>query len=107
MLSIGVDIGGTKIAAGVVDEDGEIVATTTRSTPATDPELLEAAVADAVAELRGAHQVSGIGVGAATRSPSGSSPSPACPSSSRTTRTPRAGPSTASGPPPTRATCSC
>ena len=42
MLSIGVDIGGTKIAAGVVDEQGRIVATTTRSTPATDPELLEA-----------------------------------------------------------------
>ena len=55
MLSIGVDIGGTKIAAGVVDEDGEIIATTTRSTPATDPEQLETAVADAVAELRGAH----------------------------------------------------
>lgn len=65
MLSIGVDIGGTKIAAGVVDEDGEIIAATTRSTPATDPALLEAAVADAVAELRGEHQVGGIGVGAA------------------------------------------
>lgn len=65
MLSIGVDIGGTKIAAGVVDEDGEIIAATTRSTPATDPALLEAAVADAVAELRGEHRVGGIGVGAA------------------------------------------
>ena len=65
MLSIGVDIGGTKIAAGVVDEDGEIIATTTRSTPATDPEQLETAVADAVAELRGAHEIAGIGVGAA------------------------------------------
>jgi len=65
MLSIGVDIGGTKIAAGVVDEDGEIIAATTRSTPATDPALLEAAVADAVAELRGEHSVGGIGVGAA------------------------------------------
>lgn len=65
MLSIGVDIGGTKIAAGVVDEDGEIIAATTRSTPATDPALLEAAVADAVAELRGEHAVGGIGVGAA------------------------------------------
>jgi glucokinase len=65
MLSIGVDIGGTKIAAGVVDESGEIIAATTRSTPATDPAQLEAAVADAVAELRGAHEVAGIGVGAA------------------------------------------
>jgi len=65
MLSIGVDIGGTKIAAGVVDESGEIVATTTRSTPATDTALIEAAVADAVAELRADHEVVGVGVGAA------------------------------------------
>ncbi|GAA1489600.1 ROK family glucokinase [Brachybacterium sacelli] len=65
MLSIGVDIGGTKIAAGVVDEDGEVIAATTRSTPATDPELLEAGVADAVAELRTDHEVVGVGVGAA------------------------------------------
>ncbi|MBM7500457.1 ROK family protein [Brachybacterium muris] len=65
MLSIGVDIGGTKIAAGVVDEAGTIIAATTRSTPATDPELIEAGVADAVAELRAEHDVVGVGVGAA------------------------------------------
>ncbi|MGP9682145.1 MULTISPECIES: ROK family glucokinase [unclassified Brachybacterium] len=65
MLSIGVDIGGTKIAAGVVDEDGGIIAATTRSTPATDAELIEAGVADAVAELRAEHEVVGVGVGAA------------------------------------------
>src|SRR5699024_8269626 len=65
MLSIGVDIGGTKIAAGVVDGDGEIIAATTRSTPATDAALIEAAVADAVAELRSEHAVVGVGVGAA------------------------------------------
>ncbi|WP_422117369.1 ROK family glucokinase [Brachybacterium sp. UNK5269] len=65
MLAIGVDIGGTKIAAGVVDEDGEIIATTTRTTPATDAALIEAAVADAVAELRAGHEVVGVGVGAA------------------------------------------
>ncbi|WP_246955196.1 ROK family glucokinase [Brachybacterium sp. Marseille-Q7125] len=65
MLSIGVDIGGTKIAAGVVDEDGEIIAATTRSTPATDAALIEAACAEAVAELRGDHDVVGVGVGAA------------------------------------------
>ncbi|GAA1486144.1 ROK family glucokinase [Brachybacterium fresconis] len=65
MLSIGVDIGGTKIAAGVVDDSGEIIAATTRSTPATDTEQIEAGVADAVAELRADHQVVGVGVGAA------------------------------------------
>jgi glucokinase len=65
MHSIGVDIGGTKIAAGVVDEDGRIVASTRRDTPATDQELIESAVVDAVAELREDHEVAGIGVGAA------------------------------------------
>ena len=65
MLSIGVDIGGTKIAAGVVDEDGRILDRTTRRTPATDPELIEAAVVDAVRELQASHQVVGVGIGAA------------------------------------------
>src|SRR5699024_1057059 len=65
MLYIGVDIGGTQIAAGVVDEQGWIIATTTRSTPATDPELLEAGVADDVAELRAEPAGAGVGVGAA------------------------------------------
>lgn len=65
MLSIGVDIGGTKIAAGVVDEEGRIIAATTRSTPAAEPELIEAAVGEAVAELRSEHDVVGVGVGAA------------------------------------------
>ena len=32
-LAIGVDVGGTKVAAGVFDEDGQIVAKLKRSTP--------------------------------------------------------------------------
>ena len=35
-LAIGVDIGGTKIAAGVVDEDGHVLARARRETPGTD-----------------------------------------------------------------------
>lgn len=46
-LSLGIDIGGTKIAAGVVDEDGKIVAQNRRSTPARNPD----AVVDAIVEL--------------------------------------------------------
>lgn len=65
MLAIGVDIGGTKIAAGVVDEEGRILASTRRRTPATDPELIETAVADAVRELSQEHEVGAVGVGAA------------------------------------------
>ncbi|MEJ5868099.1 ROK family glucokinase [Pseudokineococcus sp. 5B2Z-1] len=65
MSTIGVDIGGTKIAAGVVDESGAVLARTRRTTPATDPEAIEDAVADAVAELRAEHDVTGVGVAAA------------------------------------------
>ena len=64
-LTIGVDIGGTKIAAGVVDEDGSLVATTRRNTSASDPGAIQAEVADAVAELRADHEVDAVGVAAA------------------------------------------
>ncbi|PWH05861.1 glucokinase [Brachybacterium endophyticum] len=65
MHSIGVDIGGTKIAAGVVDENGRIRARTRRDTPATDQDLIEGAVVDAVQELRADHEIAGVGIGAA------------------------------------------
>lgn len=65
MHTIGVDIGGTKIAAGVVAADGQVVARVRRTTPATDPAAIRSAVADAVAELRRTHEVSAVGVAAA------------------------------------------
>ena len=50
-LAIGVDLGGTKIAAGVVDADGRIVAERRRPTPtASAGEVIEA-IAELVAEL--------------------------------------------------------
>lgn len=64
-LTIGVDIGGTKIAAGVVDDDGTLVATTRRQTAASDPAAIEAEVTDAVRELRDAYEVAAVGVAAA------------------------------------------
>jgi glucokinase len=63
--TIGVDIGGTKIAAAVVSEDGEILARVRRETPATDVEAIEVATADAVRELRADHEVAAVGVAAA------------------------------------------
>lgn len=65
MLAIGVDIGGTKIAAGAVDEDGRILASTRRRTPATDVPLILDAVADAVEELSRDREIGAVGVGAA------------------------------------------
>ncbi|GEL45442.1 glucokinase [Cellulomonas hominis] len=65
-LTVGVDIGGTKIAAGVVDASGQILVRAFRSTDPRDPEQIEAAVADAVAELRAQYpQVDAVGAAAA------------------------------------------
>ena len=63
-LAIGVDVGGTKVAAGVVDEDGRIIAKLKRSTPAASPARTELAIADAVTELFAHDQVAGRRVGA-------------------------------------------
>ncbi|WP_157180755.1 ROK family glucokinase [Actinopolymorpha alba] len=64
-LTIGVDVGGTKTAAGVVDEHGAIIRDARRETPATSPSEIIAAIGDLVEELRGDHEVEAIGVGAA------------------------------------------
>jgi glucokinase len=60
-----VDIGGTKVAAGVVDERGAILATTHRDTPAHDVRQIEDAIAAVVAELTSSYSVGAVGVGAA------------------------------------------
>jgi len=64
-LTIGVDIGGTKVAAGVVDADGAILCTALRDTPADDPAKTIAVIIEVIAELRAAHDVEAIGLGAA------------------------------------------
>lgn len=64
MYAIGVDIGGTKIAAGVVDDDGHIVAKTRRVSAGLDVDSLDAAIADACTELAAAYPVGAIGLAA-------------------------------------------
>src|SRR5699024_10532277 len=64
-LSIGIDIGGTNVAGGVVDEDGQILADATRATPGTDPASVLDVIADITEELRAQHHVLAIGIGAA------------------------------------------
>ena len=64
-VTIGVDVGGTKIAAGVVDGSGTIIGDARRETPATSPPEIVAAIAEVVQELRGQYPVEAIGVGAA------------------------------------------
>ncbi|MGA4507080.1 ROK family glucokinase [Propionibacteriaceae bacterium G1746] len=65
MLSIGVDIGGTKVAAGVVDLEGRVLRRLTRATPSKDARAVEDAICDVVAELGSSHQVAAVGIGAA------------------------------------------
>ena len=64
-LTIGVDVGGTKVAAGVVDEQGQIIEKLRRATPSASPARTEQVIAGAVNELLGRHPVQAVGLGAA------------------------------------------
>src|SRR5699024_11444649 len=64
-LSIGIDIGGSNVVGGVVDEDGQILADTRRLTPSTDPNRVLDVIVDITDELRAQHHVRALGIGAA------------------------------------------
>jgi glucokinase len=64
-LTIGVDVGGTKVAAGVVDEHGKIIERVRWPTPSASPARTEQVIAGAITDLLGRHQVTAIGLGAA------------------------------------------
>jgi glucokinase len=64
-LAIGIDIGGTKVKAGVVDEDGSVVERATRDTPSTSPTEVEDTIAELVNDLTSRHIVTAVGIGAA------------------------------------------
>lgn len=65
MHALGVDIGGTKIAAGVVDDDGVILAQVRRATDPQDAANIDRAIADAYEELAGSYEIGAIGLAAA------------------------------------------
>jgi glucokinase len=64
-LTIGVDVGGTKIAAGVVDDDGKIVEMVKRPTPAANPSGTIGVISDAIKDLLDRNKVDAVGIGAA------------------------------------------
>jgi glucokinase len=66
-LAIGVDIGGTKVAAGLVDSAGRVVQRARRETPhrSTSAQVVEDTIADVVDELRGHREAVAVGIGAA------------------------------------------
>jgi glucokinase len=63
-LTIGLDVGGTKVAAGVVDDHGKILEKLKRPTP-KDPDAILRVIADVVAELSRRHDVRAVGLGVA------------------------------------------
>lgn len=64
-LAIGIDVGGTKIAGGVVDEQGRILEQARVESPARSTDAIEQAITDLVTDLRTRHDVASVGVGAA------------------------------------------
>jgi glucokinase len=65
-LTIGVDVGGTKVAGGVVDEHGKILAQNRRDTPAEDQAGTRDTIVAVAAELAAQYPaVTAIGIGAA------------------------------------------
>ena len=64
-LAIGVDIGGTKISAGVVNGAGAVIDRERRPTPGSDVAQTEAAIVDVVTTLAARHEIACVGIGAA------------------------------------------
>lgn len=64
-LAIGVDIGGTKVMAALVDTEGKIVRTLRRATPGRDVAQVEDTITEVVTELSAGEDVCAVGIGAA------------------------------------------
>ena len=65
MHAIGIDIGGTKIAGGLVDDNGNLVRELRVPTPSTDADAIVASVVELTNQLSQGEQVVGVGVAAA------------------------------------------
>ena len=64
-LTIGIDVGGTKVLGGVVDESGKVLTTARKDTPRQGGSALTQTIADVAKELLEQHSVSSVGVSAA------------------------------------------
>ncbi len=65
MHSIGIDIGGTKIAAGLVSPDGELSQLIKVPSPASDPDLMAKTVVDLIDQLAEGREIEAVGIAAA------------------------------------------
>lgn len=64
-LTIGIDIGGTKVLGGVVDSTGKVIDSARRATPSAGGMELIATVIDLIKEFQQKHQVAGVGISVA------------------------------------------
>jgi len=64
-LTIGIDVGGTKVLGGVVDEAGKVLTTARKDTPRQGGSALTQTIADVAKELLQQHSVASVGVSAA------------------------------------------
>jgi glucokinase len=64
-LSIGIDVGGTKVLGGVVDDKGVVLARARKDTPRQGGKALTQRIAETVKELMAQHDVESVGVSAA------------------------------------------
>ncbi|WBB79967.1 ROK family glucokinase [Micromonospora sp. WMMD882] len=64
-LTIGVDVGGTKVAAGVVDDTGQVLVQARRDTPAEDVGKTRDVIIEVVGELAAGRRIDAVGIGAA------------------------------------------
>ena len=64
-ITIGIDIGGTKILGGLVDSSGNILSATRRDTPKAGGDELYLQICEVIRELNSKSEVSGIGISCA------------------------------------------
>jgi glucokinase len=64
-ITVGIDIGGSKLLAGVVNNRGEVLEKVRRETPTKSPSAVEDAIVETVHDLSGRHPVAAVGIGAA------------------------------------------
>ena len=64
-LTVGVDVGGTKVLGGVVDASGKVLATSRRDTPREGGGELTKTIAEVARELMQEHSITAVGVSAA------------------------------------------
>ena len=64
-LTVGVDVGGTKVLGGVVDASGKVLATSRRDTPREGGSELTQTIAAVALELMQEHSITAVGVSAA------------------------------------------